>query len=140
MRKRMLSLLLALGLAASLLPKASAEDIALVGEAEAPGTPITVIEAEEAAAPLPAETEAKGGKWGKTLTWALEEDGTLTIGGKGPMVWPVPWEEDRAGIKKVVIEDGVTSICNNAFSECYALKSVQIPGSMKTIEYSAFRA
>ena len=50
------------------------------------------------------------------------ETGVLTISGEGAMedysVGGQPWYAYRVSIKKVVIEDGVTSIGNNAFCEC----------------------
>ena len=52
------------------------------------------------------------------------EDGTLTISGTGDMPDyeihdnKAPWYSDRDKIKIVVIEDGVTSIGNNAFLRC----------------------
>ena len=109
--------------------------------------------------------------WTKTesdgLTWTLYEDGTLTISGTGAMKdydysanqSPV---YNNLKVKKVVIEDGVTSIgnwafesCNNlisitipdgvtsigayAFSNCWYLTNITIPNSVTSIENYAFR-
>ena len=49
-----------------------------------------------------------------------------------------PWFDDRYEIKKVVIEDGVTSIGNYAFFYCQNLASVEIPNSVTSIGKSAF--
>ena len=56
------------------------------------------------------------------LTWKLYEDGTLNISGKGAMKDynsddnPSPASQKKDSVKKVVIEDGVTSIGDSAFS------------------------
>ena len=77
------------------------------------------------------------------LTWMLGEDGTLTISGTGAMK-----DYDIYGnrspvysnlkVKKIVIEDGVTSIGNSAFSNCRSLTSITIPNSVTSIEDYAF--
>ena len=49
-----------------------------------------------------------------------------------------PWLSQRYEIKKVVIENGVTSIGVNAFNNCYYLTSITIPNSVTSIGGSAF--
>ena len=74
-----------------------------------------------------------------TVTWSLR-DGTLTIGGTGAMQnyaysdgrTNAPWFDDRASIRTVIVQNGVTSIGNWAFYRCDALTSVPIPGSSST--------
>ena len=44
--------------------------------------------------------------------------------------WFCFWEE----IESVVLMEGVTSICDRAFCECFGLESVQIPSSVASIE------
>ena len=77
------------------------------------------------------------------LTWKLYEDGKLTISGKGTMKDynsddnPSPASQKKDSVKKVVIEDGVTSIGTAAFSGC-GLISITIPNSVTSIETGAF--
>ena len=76
------------------------------------------------------------------LTWTLTADGTMTISGKGAMkedynTYYSP-AYDNENIKKVVIEDGVTSIGEYAFSGCRSLTDITIPGSVTSIGDSAF--
>ena len=77
------------------------------------------------------------------LTWKLYEDGTLNISGKGAMKNynyynnPSPAFKN-SNVKKVVIEDGVTSIENSAFDSCSSLTSITIPDSVTSIGNSAF--
>lgn len=60
---------------------------------------------------------------GTNLTWTLDSEGTLTISGRGEMAAYAsaakqPWYSDRSSLKTLVIESGVTSIGNYAFSGC----------------------
>ena len=78
------------------------------------------------------------------LTWKLDADGTLTISGTGAMKDydyynnPSPASQKKDSVKKVVIEDGVTSIRNSAFYDCNSLTSITIPNSVTSIGDSAF--
>jgi hypothetical protein len=74
---------------------------------------------------------------GDNLTWELANNGTLTISGEGAMAYTSQWQEHRDEIKKVVVEEGVTSIAANAFVE-YKLTSVELPASLTTIGKGAF--
>jgi len=73
----------------------------------------------------------------------VESTGTLTISGTGDMYaysyasdWP--WHTYRSSIKKVVINNGVTSIGYEAFIDCSGLTSVTIPNSVTSIGSGAF--
>ena len=76
------------------------------------------------------------------LTWTLYEDGTLTISGTGAMKSyrndDSPAVQKKDNVKKVVIEDGLTSIGFTAFYACSSLTSITIPGSVTSMERSAF--
>ena len=81
-----------------------------------------------------------------TQTW-WEYDAatrTLTVSGTGAMpdfnsFDDQPWKDVREKIKTVVIEAGVTSIGNKAFTGCEVLTSVTLPGSgLETIGEKAF--
>lgn len=85
----------------------------------------------------------KFGIYGDNLTWELDSEGTLTISGEGAMNnWEyssdIPWDSHRYNIVSVVIEDGVTSIGNEAFDCCVSLTSITIPDSVTTIGDLAF--
>ena len=75
------------------------------------------------------------------LTWKLYEDGKLTISGTGAMK---DYDNDpspacrNSNVKKVVIEDGVTSIGDSAFYDCSSLTSITIPDSVTSIREYAF--
>ena len=78
------------------------------------------------------------------LTWTLYEDGTLTISGTGAMKSyrndDSPAVQKKDNVKKVVIEDGVTSIGESAFYSCKSLTSITIPDSVTSIGFTAFYA
>ena len=69
-------------------------------------------------------TSGDCGKDGSTVKWELDTTtGTLTISGSGKMAdydsyYNQPWAGQRDNIKHLVVENGVTSIGNNAFRYC----------------------
>ena len=84
------------------------------------------------------------GECGENLTWVFDEDtGTLTISGSGNMedyssASYQPWYGFSEKITRVVVEEGVTYIGNDAFSACYGLVSAELPESLTEIGYNAF--
>ena len=84
---------------------------------------------------------AESGTCGANLTWTLN-DGVLTISGTGDMTdWESDspgWESYSAEIKSVVIENGVTSIGDNAFYYYSDMTSVSIGNSVTKIGEYAF--
>ena len=84
---------------------------------------------------------------GKNATYSVDETtGTLTISGTGDMDYTNPsnfsygWDNynDIYFIKTIVIEDGITSISDGAFSGCTSLESITIPDSVTSIGDNAF--
>ena len=123
MKKRIISLLLALVLAATLLP------------VQAWGA--TVVDSGYCG----------GEVGGKNLTWTLDSDGVLTISGEGKMMNysssnNSPWNllnkpADRI-VKQVVISSGVTTIGNAAFRNCDSLTDTVLADSITSIGEGAF--
>lgn len=75
------------------------------------------------------------------LTWTLD-NGILTISGTGKMnVYSydsTPWRQYSEYILSAVVNDGITSIGDNAFRYCTNLTSVSIPDSVISIGQYAF--
>ena len=110
MKKRILSLLLALCLLAGMIPAASAAEI------------------------------IASGTCGENLTWTLDSEGTLTVSGEGAMDnydrkgqvdnitgTTAPWFRNDLTVKHVVVEPGVTKLGHYAFAALSDLESVSLP-------------
>lgn len=91
-------------------------------------------------------TPALSGKCGKNVSYSISDDGVLTISGTGAMnnftyernISDCPWHGVRYALKKIVVEDGVTSIGSYAFSFDVHVTDVTLPSSLKTIGNDAF--
>lgn len=126
-RKRIISILAAAALSVCPLPQ---------------HTPLLLRSAVAASA---AETS---GSCGENLTWTLDSEGTLTISGTGPMknyYYDVPANSADSPffnypseIRKVVIQNGVTTIGNALFTMCSSLTEIKIPSSVTSIGDNAF--
>ena len=85
---------------------------------------------------------AHEGNWDTNLRWVLDENGLLTISGEGAMTAlnnaADAWRAYSGDIQSVVIEQGVTSIGDNAFNGCANLTSVTIPDGVTGIGDNAF--
>jgi len=72
------------------------------------------------------------GTWG-SLTWSLTAEGVLTISGQGPMdpygYWDddLGWRAEGNGVKKVIVEAGITTIGEYAFRGLEAMTELQLP-------------
>lgn len=82
---------------------------------------------------------------GASVKWDLNAEGVLTFTGTGDMYkyaneGDVPWLQDgrKTSIKKVVINDGITSISSFAFKGCTNLTEITISKDVTTIGRSAF--
>lgn len=156
MKKRAMSLLLALVMMLALLPAQTwaTDTVDEPGEAEEQTMP---AEPQEEA--LKAETTAEAPQVqveavtsgtcgaegdGSNLRWSLS-GGVLTISGTGAMKnWknyydPSPWEKNDQ-ITHVVIESGVTSIGNSAFWGCFYLTDISMPDTVTRIGGEAIYA
>lgn len=81
------------------------------------------------------------GKDGGNLTWTLDSEGTLTISGEGNMADylgdTAPWYKYKDKTKAIIVEGGVTSVGNFAFSSG-AYTTVTLPDSVTSIGDCAF--
>ncbi|MBR5285086.1 MAG: leucine-rich repeat domain-containing protein, partial [Clostridia bacterium] len=127
MKKRMISLLLAILMVLQCCPLTALANDMLDGNLGVEDSIFGVVD---------------GGTTADGLKWTLYDDGILYITGSGDMQdyhWldnPVPW--DLSAVTEVIIADGVTSIGEEAFFQAPVLETVTLPGSVKTIGYSAF--
>ena len=86
-----------------------------------------------------AQETPKSGSCGEALQWTLD-DGTLTISGTGDMADyshnQTPWAAYT--VNRVVVEEGVTSVSENAFMVNFKLEQVTLPASLRSIGKMAF--
>ena len=79
---------------------------------------------------------------GENLTWQLDENGLLTISGTGAMYDFVnsnaPWYGQRNNIKKLQVDEGVTTIGHYAFYQCNRISEVLLPSTLTSIGNGAF--
>ena len=108
MRKRILSLLLAIIMTISLGTTVLADGNAIVNS----------------------------GTCGENLTWTLDSAGLLTISGTGEM-WDSAFSYNK-DIKSVCLPDAITKIPYKAFSGCTNLKNIRLPDSVTRIDEDAF--
>lgn len=94
---------------------------------------------------IAAEIVESGDYWSMdntTITWTLDSEGTLTVSGEGAMGSSpggnAPWREFSSSIKKVIIEEGITQVGEQAFYGYNNLESVEIASSVTRIARSAF--
>ena len=88
-------------------------------------------------------TVISSGTCGEKITWALDDTGTLTVGGTGEMEskliqWQQSLDSMSGSVKKLIIQSGVTGVGYGGFSGLSALTSVVIPDSVTTIDYCGF--
>lgn len=141
MKKRFVSLLLAISMILSLMPVSA---VTAFAEGESSGAVATVASGF-------CGTESDG----KNLSWTLDSNGVLTITGDGAMknydYYNSPgWYQHTNEITSVVFNDGITRIGDLAFDGCTNIKKVSytgytgaannaLPESVTKIGYGAFR-
>ena len=89
-----------------------------------------------------AQDDVTSGECGANVTWTLSANGVLTVSGNGAMKYyekdAFPWVKYQPDIQKVIVNDGVTSISENAFQECINLTDVILADSVEKIGAHAF--
>ena len=97
--------------------------------------------------PVAFAAETASGTCGENLTWVLDDTGTLTVSGTGAMAdYEVPngsesdspWYPYASGITAVVVEEGVTTIGEDAFYWCENLTDLTLPSTLVSIGHGAF--
>ena len=83
------------------------------------------------------------GACGSNLTWNFNSNtGTLTISGSGNMYnydqTNIPWLCYRDYISNIILEDGITSIGEDAFKDCVNVTNITIPEGVTSIGIYAF--
>ena len=89
------------------------------------------------------------GTIGDNLRWSFA-DGTLTISGNGEMehaegnsgyAWGTDNQSlDRNSIKKIVVEEGVTTLGEYIFWDCESLTEVKLPKTLTTLRKQCFKS
>ncbi len=82
------------------------------------------------------------GTCGVNTSWTLD-NGRLTIAGDGPMddfetSDQQPWYTLRESVQQVIIEEGITSIGDQGFTEMPSVQTISIPSTVSSIAETAF--
>lgn len=108
------------------------------------GTKAVTVTYKDLTATFNVTVKGKSGVCGRDLTWALSEDGVLTISGTGDMYdyqYGLPdWYELRADVTAIVIEDGVTGLGAYAFCYLANVREVSVADSVTFIGQGAFES
>ncbi len=95
--------------------------------------------------PVFASAQVLTGEWGDNIVWTFDEaSGTLTLSGSGEMKHAdfedniPPWREFGRSLKKVIIEEGITSVGDFVFYECKKIEEVSLPEEIEYIGVAAF--
>ena len=99
---------------------------------------------------VPKADAATQGACDENVTWTLDDTGTLTISGSGLLAAPMfdswwgefadpAWESNRQAVKKVVINEGITAIGDNAFRAFYNLETIEIPAGVTELYWDIAR-
>ena len=93
-------------------------------------------------------TSVSTGSCGESVDWTLYDSGTLVISGKGQMTdyilnggtysTDAPWFNDRASVKSIIVESGITTVGAYAFYACSNATSAVIPEGITSIGEGAF--
>lgn len=143
MKKRVVSLLMALMLLMSLLPTgvmaAGGDWTYAPGAEEAPGT---LTQGDIVLNVTANGTDLTITGYQNIGSGAIDLTGTITDAGDGSYTITTIGEsafESCAGLKSIVLPDGLTGINYNAFYNCTGLQSIHIPESVTSIGASAFK-
>ena len=110
--------------------------------------PEEVIEEITSSKEVMSASVVASGSAGENLTWTLDNQGTLIISGTGTIKnctcqsgnsmcgATMPWRTMAADIVKVILEEGITTVCQNAFSKCINLEKVIMPSTVTLVGYS----
>ena len=85
------------------------------------------------------EGTSLSGNCGDNATWFINTDNTLVISGNGELNsggYSSPWYQYSVGIKKVVVEEGITGIDSKAFINCLNIEEAVIPSTLETLGVS----
>lgn len=78
------------------------------------------------------------------IQWRLDRNGTLTVGGTGPMPDGTSWVDfgwfsSVDQIEEIIVEDGITTVGDYAFDGCENVLKVTLPSGLTSIGKFAFR-
>lgn len=85
-----------------------------------------------------AESVIAEGSCGENASYKLTNRGVLTVYGTGEMTSSISYS-DQSLVTKIVVENGVTSLCRNAFYDFSSVNSVQLPDTLTSIGESVFK-
>ena len=143
--RKILSLILSsvMTLSAMTVQNANSETAVNTPETDMPET-VTTAEAPVTAVAGNDVEILSSGTFDDNLSWSVNSEGVLTISGTGALDYNALKKDDdffkdpKDKIKEIVINNGITSIKDNAFFSCGYIESITLPDTVRYIGNSAF--
>lgn len=95
------------------------------------------------------DTVDSGTEAGTSISWSLDDKGTLTLSGTGstrdynktgtPSISDRPWNSYKTTVKKLIVREGITRIGDRAFQSFSGIEIVRLHSSLESIGDYAFQ-
>ncbi len=91
---------------------------------------------------IPLDLQSSG-LCGENAFWKISEEGVLTVYGSGEMYSydvreEIPWYYHSESVSEIIVEEGIASICENAFADCINAHTARVSPRVGAVGAGAF--